>query len=345
MTTKAAILYASDRPLEVADVATPELKAGQVLAKVECSGVCASQLMEVRGKRGPDRSLPHLLGHEGAGVVLQVGPDVRKVREGDRVVLTWIKSSGADAGGSQYLRGSETVNAGPVTTLGCHAVVSENRCVKIDADIPPDVAALFGCAVLTGSGMVLNTIRPSPNDTIAVWGAGGVGLAAVIAAKLSGCRVVVAVDVQDTKLELATTLGATHCVNASREDAPDRIREIVGSNGVDYAVDAAGRAATIEMAFSSVRKNGGLCVFASHPPFGERICLDPHELISGKNIKGSWGGESVPDRDIPRFVELYRAGKLPLEKLITHRYRLDEINKALGDLEKGLVGRPMIEMM
>jgi S-(hydroxymethyl)glutathione dehydrogenase/alcohol dehydrogenase len=322
----------------------PSPGPGQVLVKVACSGVCHSQLMEVQGKRGPDRYLPHLLGHEGSGTVLEVGQGVDKILPGDRVVLTWIKGEGADSGGTAYCGAQGVVNAGPVTTWSEHAIVSENRCVRLGREMPMDVAALLGCAVLTGAGIVLNTMRPKPEESILVWGVGGVGLSAVMGANVCGCKTIIAVDTHENKLELARDFGATHLVNAQLEDPRKRIGEIVGPDGVNFAVEAAGLVRTIEMAFESVRKRGGLCVFASHPPSGERISLDPHDLISGKTIKGSWGGESIPDRDIPRFVELYRHGKLPLEKLITGRYGLEDVNQALADLETGTAGRPVLVM-
>jgi S-(hydroxymethyl)glutathione dehydrogenase/alcohol dehydrogenase len=165
-----------------------------------------------------------------------------------------------------------------------------------------------------------------------------------MAAKLARCDPIVAVDVHESKLEMAHIFGATHLVNARTDDAQAAIHEIVGSDGVDYAVEAAGRTDTIEQAFNIVRKKGGLCVFASHPPSGERICLHPHDMISGKQIRGSWGGESNPDIDIPRFAGFYLEGKIPLEKLITHRYSLTQINQALYDLEQGKVGRPLVVM-
>lgn len=344
MKTRAAILYSLNHPLEIKEIETPPLRSGQVLAKVLYSGVCRSQLMEVRGKRGPDRYLPHLLGHEGSGVIVEVGNQVTKVAVGDRVALTWIRADGAECGGSQYRYDKDVINAGPITTLGEYTVISENRCVRIAQEIPMDAAALLGCAVLTGSGIVLNTIRPEQGSSILIWGAGGVGLSAVMAAHLSKCKNIIAIDEHDDKLRLAEYFGATHFVNSYTEDAPKRVREIVGPGGVDYAVEAAGHARTIEQAFALVRRNGGLCVFASHPPSGERISLDPYDFICGKNLKGSWGGESIPDKDIPRFVDLYKKGKLPLERLITHRYKLDEVNQALDDLEQGIVGRPLIEM-
>ena len=344
MKTRAAVLYQLNTPLRIEEVDVPKLRPGQVLVEVAYSGVCHSQLMEVRGKRGPDRYLPHLLGHEGSGVVVEVGKEVRKVQKGDRVVLTWIKGKGMDCRGSQYHKNGAVINAGPVTTFSEHSVVSENRCVRLPEGIPMDVAALFGCAVLTGAGVVLNSVRPSRASSIVVWGVGGIGLSAVMAAKLSNCSTIIAADVHESKLKLAREFGATHTINACSDQPISRIQEIVGSNGVDYAIEAAGRTATIEQAFRSVRKNGGLCVFASHPPAGDKIRLDPHDLLSGKRIRGTWGGESQPDEDIPRFAELYRCNKLPLKKLIRHRYTLDQITQALDHLEQGTVDRPLIGM-
>lgn len=344
MRTRAAVLYELNAPLRIEDLAVPELQPGQVLVEVAFSGVCHSQLMEARGKRGEDRFLPHLLGHEGSGVVVDVGSQVSKVSKGDKVVLTWIKAQGEDCAGAEYHKGALIINSGAITTFGTHAVVSENRCVRLPEGVPMDVASLFGCAVLTGAGIVLNTMRPTRESSIVIWGVGGIGLSALMAARLCECPTIIAVDVQDSKLAMAQEFGATHLVDAKAEDPLERIRQIAGEAGVDFAVEAAGRAGTIEQAFQAVRKGGGLCVFASHPPAGAKICLDPHDLISGKQIRGSWGGESQPDEDVPRFADLYRQGKLLLEKLITHRYALEQINQALDDLERGGVGRALIDM-
>ena len=205
-----------------------------------------------------------------------------------------------------------------------------------------DLASLFGCAVLTGAGMVLNNMHPLPENSIVIWGVGGIGLSAVMAAKLCHCTRIIAVDSQVHNLNLARIFGATDIINVQEQEPLKRIREIAGENGVDFAVEAAGKVSTIEAAFSVVRKNGGLCVFASHPPAGEKICLNPHDLISGKQIRGSWGGEARPDEDIPHFSELYRQGQLPLEKLIARRYPFEQINQALIDLEQGTLGRGLI---
>ncbi|NQV28966.1 MAG: zinc-binding dehydrogenase [Rhodopirellula sp.] len=343
--TTAAVLYTAGQPLVVeAGIQIPKLQPGQVLVRVAYSGVCHSQLMEVRGKHGEDRFLPHMLGHEGSGTVLAVGGEVSKVVPGDRVVLTWIKGTGCDVQGSRYKKAGVTINAGGVTTFNRHAVVSENRCVKLPEGFPMDLASLLGCAVPTGAGMVINTMRPTRENTIAIFGLGGIGSSALLGAKLCECSTIIAVDIEKRKLEMAESLGATHVIDATHTDPVEGIRSIVGSGGVDFAAEAAGRTQTIEQAFESVRTNGGLCVFASHPPAGEKISIDPHQLISGKRIMGSWGGDSKPDTDIPLYADKYKRGLLPLEKLVTHRFPLDDINEALSLLESGQAGRILLEI-
>ena len=342
---KAAVLYELGKPLRVVgDVDVPSPQRGQVKVRLAYSGVCHSQLMEARGERGHDPHLPHLLGHEGSGVVVETGADVSKVKPGDRVILGWIKGSGLDVGGPRYRHGDETLSAGAVTTFNEYAVVSENRCTPLPDGVPMDVAVLFGCALPTGAGIVTNSLQPTPGSTVAVFGLGGIGLSAMMACRLHDCGQIIAVDVAPDKLALADALGATVTIDSSRTDPVEAIRHLTGGKGADYSVEAAGFAATIEQAFNSVRRGGGLCIFASHPAQNARISLDPYELICGKRIAGSWGGASDPDRDIPRFAELYRDGKLPLEKLITRRYQLEEINSALDDLEQHRVGRPVIEI-
>lgn len=342
---RAAVLHVLNEPLRiVSGIEVPSLNPGQVLVRVAFSGVCHSQLMEARGKRGPDRYLPHLLGHEATGTVEAVGAGVTKVRAGDRVVLGWIKGSGIEAGGAVFMHGAERLNAGAVTTFSDLTVVSENRCVPLPEGVPMDVGVLFGCAVPTGAGIVTNTLRPHDGGTVAVFGLGGIGMSALMATQLFRCSRVIAVDVEQQKLDLAREFGATDTVHSARTNPLSAIREMTGGQGVDYSIEAAGHVRTIEQAFAAVRKNGGRCVFASHPETGARISLDPHDLISGKRIEGSWGGACDPDRDIPRFAELYRGGRLPLEKLISRRYKLENINEALDDLENRRVGRPLIEL-
>lgn len=345
MNTRAAVLYQTGDPLVVeSDIDIPTLQPGQVLVDMAYSGVCHSQLMEIQGKRGEDRYLPHLLGHEGSGIVVDSGKGVSKVKPGDEVILTWIKANGAENHGAKYRKGDLIINSGPVTTFSEYTVVSENRCVKLPEDIPMDIAALFGCAVLTGAGIITNIIRPSPADCIAIFGVGGIGLSALMATLLFKCSKIIAVDIEENKLKHAEEFGATHIVNSNFEDPVEKIFEITGGRGADFAVEAGGLVSTIEQAFASVRNNGGLCVFASHPAYGKKIEIDPFDLICGKQIRGSWGGESQPDRDVPLFAQLYKDGKLPLAKLITHKYSLDKINQAFADLENRKVGRGIIEI-
>ena len=340
---KAAVLFACGEPLRVLDcIEVPQPERGQVLVRLAYSGVCHSQLMEVRGARGPDRYLPHLLGHEGSGTVIAMGDGVTKVAPGSRVILTWIKGEGLDAPGPKYRLGDTVINAGGVTTFNTHALVAENRCVVVPEGLPLDVAVLFGCAVPTGAGIVFNEIAPEPGKSAAVFGIGGIGMVALMALRAEGCNPLIAVDIEPAKLEYARALGATHTINAGTEDPVTVIRTLTSGQGAAYAVDAAGRARTIEQAFESVRKFGGVCVFASHPANDERISLNPHDLISGKHIRGSWGGATRPDNDVPRFAALYRDGRMPLGRLVAQRYALEDINVALDDLASGKVLRPLI---
>ena len=343
MKTQAAVLVEIGRPLEIAELEIPALQPGQILVEVAVSGVCRTQLNEARGFKGPDPYLPHCLGHEGTGRVLEVGAGVNKVKPGDSVILSWIQGSGAQVPGSQYRWNGRTVNAGGVTTFGRHAVVSENRLTVIPADFPMKEGALIGCAVPTGMGAVVNVARPEPDQSIAVFGTGGVGLCAVAGAALSGCAPIVAVDVQDRKLALARAMGATHTVNAAQADPIEEIKTLC-PHGLDFAVEASGRTEVMEKMLAAVRPRGGTVVVVGNAPRGERFNLDPYELNLGKRLLGTWGGDTQPDRDFPRHIERCRSGELDLAPLLSAPYRLEEINTVLDDLEAGRAIRPLIDM-
>ena len=345
MITKAAILGQVNLPLRVAHLKIPVLAKGQVLVDMKWSGLCRSQLMEIQGARGPDKYLPHLLGHEGSGIVKDVGPSVTKVSPGDHIVITWIKGSGLEGGSTTYLEGLSSVSAGPVATFSSYAVISENRCIPIDRIVPMDVASLFGCAVPTGAGIVMNEIKNlTQPSSIAIWGIGGVGLCAIAGAVLEGFEQIVAIDITDEKLEIARSFGATIVLRADQEDFNDKLLSINNGLGFDYAVEASGNVRVIERAFESVRDFGGVCIFASHPPVGHKISLEPHALIRGKQIRGSWGGSTDPDKDIPKLVELYLSGRLPLDKLISHRFKLVEINQAFKQFNEGRGQRILLDL-
>ena len=291
---KAAVLRFLKRPLDlVADIEVPSPAKGQVLVKLAYSGVCRSQLMEIQGHRGIDPYLPHLLGHEGSGRVVSIGEGVTKVKVKELVVLGWIKGSGLDGGGVQYDCSSlnQTINGGGVTTFNEYSLVSENRLVPLPEGIPMDIAVLFGCALPTGAGIITNDIKPKDGSSIAIFGLGGIGMSSLMATQLFNCKEVIAVDISQDKLDLASSFGATHIINSNNANPVDRISEITDGLGVDYAVEASGQVNVIESAFESIRRGGGICVFASHPEEGNKISLDPYELICGKQIREEVGGE------------------------------------------------------
>jgi S-(hydroxymethyl)glutathione dehydrogenase / alcohol dehydrogenase len=344
LTTKAAILSEINEPLEITELIIPHLKRGQVLVKMSYSGICHSQLNEIRGLKGEDKFLPHTLGHEGSGIVMDVGPEVRKVEKGNHVVLTWIKGSGLDIPSAQYHRhDGSVVNSGAISTFMDYAVVSENRLVPIPNEMPLKEAALLGCAVPTGAGIVLNTARVKAGDSVAIFGMGGIGLSALLAAKMMGAVVIVAVDVNAQKLILAKGMGATHIIDASKQDVLETLKTITNGQGVDFAIEAAGQRTTMETAFKSVRDKGGLCILAGNLPLGQQMGIDPFDLIKGKRIMGTWGGETDPDKDIPAYVDHFMSDRLNLSLFTSDIYRPEKINDSLNDLASGKVKRALIE--
>lgn len=340
--TEAAVLFELGKHLRTLSLSIPELKPGQVLVEMAYSGICHTQLLEILGKRGADSYLPHTLGHEGSGRVVKVGPGVHKVKSGDRVVLSWIRGNGMDAPSTVYQSPEGPVNSGAISTFLRQAVVSENRVTPIPESMPFRPAAMLGCAFLTGAGIVKNTAKIKPGASVAVFGVGGIGSSAVLAAGLVDSVTTIAVDLWDSKLERARELGATYGVNSRSRNPLDAILEITKGKGVDVAIEAAGKRETMEMAFQCVRPGGGLCVLAGNLENGEKISIDPHELIRGKKILGTWGGETEPDADVALYVKQYLSGGLKLDSLITHEYPLDRINQAFDDLLQGRVGRALV---
>ena len=340
---KAAILVAQNSDLVVAEVNLPELGVGQVLVKVAWSGICGKQLEEIDGKRGEDPYLPHLLGHEGAGEVIEVGAGVSKVKSGDHVVMHWMKSAGIDSAPPRFIWDGTEVSAGCVTTFSEYTVVSENRLTPIPTDVPLDVASLLGCAVITGLGIAFNDAELKPGQSIAIFGVGGIGLNVVQGAALVNAHPIVAIDLYDHKLEMASAFGATHGCNSSNGDAKSLLMDLSGGRGFDVTVDTTGDTRVRQLAYETTT-NTGKTILAGVPPIDAEISIDSFPLHFGRQIFGSHGGSSQPDGDIPRYLQLYRLGKLNLEGLITHRRRLDEINEAVAIVRDGQVGRCVISM-
>ena len=347
MLTRAAILVEQQKPLVVADIELPdELAAGQVRVRVHHSGVCGSQLGEIAGVKGPDKWLPHLLGHEGGAVVEAVGPGVRHVTAGDHVVMHWRKGAGIDAAPATYRWGGKTVNSGCITTFNRHAVVSENRLTKIPGSTPLDLAALFGCPVPTGMGVVENNARLKPGQSIVVWGAGGVGLSIIQAAALTSAHPIIAIDLHDARLDLAEQLGATHRVNAADQSPAETAAAVAALLPAppDVVVDNTGRPDLIRCCYD-LTSSTGRTILVGVPRAGADTTLHTLPLHFEKRLLGSHGGEANPVRDIPRYLRLLDAGLLKLKPLITKRYPLDGINDALDDLRTGaLAGRAIIDL-
>jgi S-(hydroxymethyl)glutathione dehydrogenase/alcohol dehydrogenase len=343
--TKAAILVQQRQPLEIAEIDLPSaLDVGQVLVKVHTSGICGSQLGEIDGAKGEDRFLPHLLGHEGAGTVLAVGAGVRHVCVGDKVVMHWRKGLGIESATPVYGLNGKRINAGWVTTFNEHAVISENRLTVIPTDSDLEVGALFGCAVTTGFGVVINNARLTVGESVVVFGAGGIGLSIVQAAALVSADPIVAVDLHDKKLELARKLGATHTVNVGRDDARGAIARALSDIPLDVFIDNTGNPDVIQLGYDMTQAQGRV-VLVGVPSKGRTISIHSLPLHFGKSIAGSHGGEAVPQVDIPRYQRLYRAGRLPLRELITDRFPLDQVNEAIAAMRRGAVrGRCLLMM-
>ena len=341
---QAAVLQKLNQPLILLDhIEIPKLKDGQVLVKLDYAGVCQSQLMEARGKRGKDKYLPHLLGHEGSGEVIDIGKQVKKIKIHDKVILGWIKGSGLDEGGTNYFHKKlGKINAGVVTAFNDYALISENRCTPMPSHLPLDIAALFGCAIPTGAGIILNDIKLKEDSILAFWGLGGIGMSAFITSLFFPCKQRIVIDISQEKLNFAKSLGAM-TVSSQNEDPVSEIMDLTDVLGVDYVIESAGFTQTIEQAFSILNKKHGTCIFASHPKYGDKISLDPFELLCGKKILGTNGGGCYPDRDIPKLAAFYKKKEKIFDKLISQYYALDQINQALDDLENHRVFRPIIK--
>lgn len=343
MKTLAAVLVETGKPLELAELNIPKLKLGQVLVKIAISSVCHTQVLEYRGYRGEDKFLPHCLGHEGSGIVQEIGQGVTKVRPGDKVILSWIKSSGANVPGTVYKWNGREVNAGAITTFSRYSVISENRLTVMHNELTMQEAAMIGCAVPTGVGAVFNTGEAQRGKSIAIFGVGGIGLMSVNAAQIAGCKPIIATDILDEKLILAKEMGATHFVNASKFDPVQEVNSIC-PGGVDLAIEAAGIPEVMLQALYSVRNQGGIAVIVGNARYGQHIKLNPQQLNDGKQLRGTWGGDNIPDKDYPHYMKLIVTKKLNLNPLMTKSYKLTEINTAIDDLEAGKAVRPIIEM-
>ena len=342
--TKAAILVELNHPLEIDDVEFPsELDFGQILVQINYSGICGSQLGEIAGAKGPDGYLPHLLGHEGSGIVIETGPNVSTVEEGDHVVLHWRPSKGIEAKPPVYKWKGKTLNAGYITTFNEYAIVSENRVTKIPASFDKKKATLFGCAVPTAFGVVNNNAKIKVGQSGIIFGIGGVGLNIVQAAEMVSANPIIGVDLVKQKLEMGREFGLTHGFIGGEDALNENILNIVGSKGADVVIDTTGNSRVIEQAYKLTHPDGKT-ILVGVPKKGDNISIYSLPLHFKKVLTGSHGGDAVPDLEIPRFIRLIDSGKMTLNGFITHEFNLEKINDALDLIRNGQCGRVILKM-
>lgn len=357
--------YAESRPLVVEEVELRGPDPGEVLVEIAGAGLCHSDLSVIDGSR--PRVMPMVLGHEASGIVREVGPGVHDLAVGDHVVFSFVPAcghclpcatgrpalceNGARANvagtlldGSRHFRnaaGQELNHHLGVSAFARFTVAAQESLVKIDPSVPLEVAALFGCAVMTGVGAVVNTARVEPGAGVAVFGLGGVGLSAVLGARAAGAYPIVAVDLLDAKLALAQELGATHTVNAAREDPVQAVRDLT-AGGAAYAFESVGNERVLVQAYQATRR-GGTTVTIGLPHPARQFAVPAVSLVAEeRTVKGSYMGSAVPRRDIPRFIALYQAGLLPVERLLTRTIALEEVNPAFDALARGEAVRQVI---
>ncbi len=340
---RAAILSHSRHPLVIDEIALPvALDVGQVLVRVLYTTICGAQINEIAAVKGPDKFLPHLLGHEASAQVVEIGPGVSTVKPSDTVVLHWRPSQGIQSRPPEYTWQGQKLNAGWVTTFNDHAVISENRMTAIAPDFDLKVAPLLGCAVTTAVGVVNNDAELKIGESVAIFGVGGVGLNVVQFAQLAGGHPIVAIDLLDHKLDMARTRGATHCINAAQtSDIAAAIRGIVGDKGPDKVIETTGVKSVIEMAYDLTHADG-TCVLVGVP--NEKVSIYTLPIHFNKVLTGSHGGDARPHIDIPRIIRLVRSGRLSFDGIVTHEFPLGEINAALDLVRSGEGGRVLIDV-
>ena len=366
MHIRAAVTESKGAPFAVQEIELGELQANEVLVKVTAAGICHTDL-SVRDQ-WLVVPLPAVLGHEGAGVVISVGEDVSKVGPGDHVAMSygscgscrnchrgrpWVchDFGGRNFGGMRPDGSTALTRDGqPIhshffsqSSFATHAVATERNVTKLEPSIPLEIVAPFGCGIQTGAGAVLNALRPEAGTSIAVFGTGAVGLAAVMAARVAGCTAIVGVDVRPSRLGLAQELGATVVIDARATDPVEAIRQATGGVGVEFSIEATGVPQVLVQSVACTAP-GGTCVLIGAPPSGTEVSLEVGQILGpGRTLRGIIEGESVPDEFLPKLIDLWQQGRFPVDQLIGD-YDFDEIDQAANDAEEGRVVKPVLRM-
>src|SRR5829696_6637653 len=344
---QAVVARAQGAPVEIVTINVPDPGPGEAVVKVLTCGVCHTDLHYREG--GINDEFPFLLGHEASGIVEAVGPDVTGVAPGDFVVLNWRAVCGecpackrgdlhycfATHNAAQKMTLADGPDAGtelsPALGIGAFAektLVAAGQCTKVDPAAPPEAAGLIGCGVMAGLGAAMNTGGVTRGDSVAVWGCGGVGDAAIAGARLAGASTIIAIDIDDKKLEWAKEFGATHTINGAKEDTVERVRELTGGNGADVCIEAIGLPQTYEEAFYA-RDLAGTVVLVGVPNPASKIELPLIEVFGrGGTLKSSWYGDCLPTRDFPMLIDLYLQGRLDLDKFVSEKISLDQVEEA-----------------
>ena len=333
---KAAVLEELNKPLALRDVELTPLTVGQVLVRILVSGICGSQLHEIKGFKGNGKFLPHLMGHEGCGIVEEIGPGVTTIQLGDKVVMHWRPGSGIEANFPTYKLDGKPFSSGKVTTLSEQAIVSENRLTVVPPDTDPELAALLGCSLTTALGIIDNQSQLKFGETVAIIGCGGVGLNLISGSILKGAATVYAIDSIAEKEGLVLSQGASHFLRSTSE-LPEK---------VDLIIDTTGSPKVISDAFTSLSNQGRMILVGQPTPGAEIVIPNAIQLFNGtgQSIRATQGGDTRPQEDIPKYLRFFAAQKIEIGRLITHRYKLESINTAFETLKTGKSGRIMISM-
>ena len=339
---KSAILVESKKPLLVEDIELPEkIKFGQVLVRVHYSGICGAQINEIDALKGPDKFLPHLLGHEGSGIVEKIGEGVKTVKPGDHVVLHWRPGAGIQSSTAEYNWNGKKVNSGWVTTFNEKAVVSENRVTSISKKADLKTAALYGCAITSGFGAVNNDAKVGIGESILIYGLGGMGLSIAYASSIVSGYPIIGIDVHEEKLELSKKFGITHAFNANDKNLNEKIHQVLDNSGPDVTFETTGISSVMEKAYE-ITPNDKKIVFVGVPTGKINIYTLP--LAFKKTLLVSSGGACHPEVDIPRYIKLQLNKKINLNDFITHEFKLSEINEAINLFRTGKAGRIILKI-